>query len=748
MTRSTNYRRAEGNTSLAALRLLTPFVSLPIAPVTDADSGSGAGAETTPRTPQLSRELTEFLVELSVAMHKHAIYPPGHPLLGQSVDAVYTTLLTLLLERPALSIGVARRQLIIEGVATGSVHPLLGELAGKLHRHHIGALKFVRGLTREELSAALGTVGVEPQRDETPLGMQPERLASLWTNVKLFPLTYDRLELLDEDEEAADAGGRSATPQDGRAAQLWVGLARAAIAADQRGDQKETPMEPENVAHAIEEHDREPAYDQAIVGYLLQIAHEVRHDDTPVMATAGLKRRISKLVGALQPATLKRLLEMGGDTLQRRKFVLDAANGMSVDAVIDLVQAAATAEGQTISHSLVRMLTKLATHASAETSVRSQIADGEFRQHVERLVGSWSLDDPNPLAYSSVLEQMSRADVDATLRDQDARFPCEPSRVIAMALELNVVGESITRAVMTALRSQSFEMLLDLLDAAPTEHTETIEHVWVLVEAAEPLAMLFSVSRLDHALIRRVVTRSGMSAVPQLLVALEVSPEGARRERLVGYLSSLGVAVASAVGEYLPRASPSVARELLVCLAKLAPPELPSEVRAFLTHEDPVLRREAAKLLLAYDETRDSTMSVAVRDDDERVVYVGLLAAQERCSPHVAATVRQRMDRGEITDGTARAAAVRAVGNALDDDTLEWLLRRAMVTGGLLRRPRLAPTSPELLATLTVLASRWGDDARAEGVLRRAQASVSPTVRGAVQGGARGRTPRSEPTSG
>ena len=71
-----------------------------------------------------------------------------------------------------------------------------------------------------------------------------------------------------------------------------------------------------------------------------------------------------------------------------------------------------------------------------------------------------------------------------------------------------------------------------------------------------------------------------------------------------------------------------------------------------------------------------------------------------------------------------------------------------MVTGGLLRRPRLAPTSPELLATLTVLASRWGDDARAEGVLRRAQASVSPTVRGAVQGGARGRTPRSEPTSG
>ena len=188
-----------------------------------------------------------------------------------------------------------------------------------------------------------------------------------------------------------ESGARRAA---GQAAQLWVGLARAAIAADLAAQPEQTALEPEMVAHAIDEHDREQAYDQVIVGYLLQIAREVRQDGS--REDTGLQRRISKLVGSLQPQTLRRLLEMGGDSVQRRRFVLDASQGMTVDAVVELVQAAATAEGQTISHSLVRMLTKLASHANSDSSARSRAADGAFREHVERLVSSWSLDDPNP----------------------------------------------------------------------------------------------------------------------------------------------------------------------------------------------------------------------------------------------------------------------------------------------------------------------------------------------------------------
>jgi hypothetical protein len=90
------------------------------------------------------------------------------------------------------------------------------------------------------------------------------------------------------------------------------------------------------------------------------------------------------------------------------------------------------------------------------------------------------------------------------------------------------------------------------------------------------------------------------------------------------------------------------------------------------------------------------------------------------------------MDRGEITDSAALVAAVRAIGSMTDELTLDWMLRRTVVPGGLLRRPRLAPTTPELLAALSVLAARWSDNPRAAEVLERARASTSPTVRAAV----------------
>src|SRR4051812_10428310 len=218
----------------------------------------------------LSRELADFLVELSIALHKHAIYPPTHPLLVTSVNAVAQRLDGLLVDRPAISIGIARKQLVIEGVATDGSHPLLLELAQKLHRHHLGAIKIMQGVGRDELADALATLAVEASRLPRPLGLETDQLVGRWEHVRLFPLTYDKLELLDEDD--AQPGDDSVRA--GRAAQLWVGLARAAMASELT----ETPsaLEPLAVARAIDEHQREQAYDQVIVGYLLQIANELK----------------------------------------------------------------------------------------------------------------------------------------------------------------------------------------------------------------------------------------------------------------------------------------------------------------------------------------------------------------------------------------------------------------------------------------------------------------------------------------
>src|SRR3954464_1063666 len=141
----------------------------------------------TPRTGVMMalRELADFLVEFSITLNKHAIYPSKHPLLDVAIDGVANRLGLLFDgDRDSLSIGVARRQLIIEGVATDPQNPVLKELAQRLHKHHVGAIKFIRGINRDELAEALAALSIDPARTEKPIGHDLERVSELWEHVR------------------------------------------------------------------------------------------------------------------------------------------------------------------------------------------------------------------------------------------------------------------------------------------------------------------------------------------------------------------------------------------------------------------------------------------------------------------------------------------------------------------------------------------------------------------------------------
>ena len=260
----------------------------------------------------------------------------------------------------------------------------------------------------------------------------------------------------------------------------------------------------------------------------------------------------------------------------------------------------------------------------------------------------------------------------------------------------------------------------------------------------EPLRVLLATSRHDPRLAQRLVRRRGLAAAEPLLDALAETWEPGRRERLLALLVSLGPAAAPRIALRLDAADPALARELLTLLIRLAPAAAPPEAEPLLGHADPLVRREAARLLVGCGASRDAALLAAVRDADMRVVSVGLLGAQERCTPQAAASLRLRMDRGDIADDILRAAAVRAVCAATEegraaDDTLEWMLRRVLHPGRVLRAPRLMPVTGEMLAALGALAAQWDDDARALPALRLARAHESADVRRAAWSSRRAR---------
>src|SRR5213592_2583544 len=480
----------------------------------------------------LSRDLADFLIELSIALHKHSMYPEGHPSLAPAAAGLTRRAALLLEDRATVSLGVARNQLVIEGVATDPKHPVLRELAGRLHRHHLGAITFRRGVEQEEVADALRTLAIEAERTGQPLGLGDRDRLAAWPHVQLHALTYERLELTDQAGPVGEG--------DARAAQLWVGLARAALATAPE-DTRPTPTEPAVIAQAIDQHSKAEAtgYDQVIVGYLLQIAAELKTAGSA--EAAALRRRTSRLIRTLKPETLQRLVRMGGDFAQRRQFVSDAADGMAVDAVLDILKAAAESSQEAISHSLVRLLSKLAVHAEAGAAPVRPQADAALREQVQQLLAGWTLPDPNPGAYGAALQRMARAAPAGTPRSD--HHVTEPDRLVAMALEIGTMGPRLPAAVDRVVAEGRLAQLLDALEGGVADSAAAAT-VRARIATAAAVQQIVAREPIDFKLLERLVPLVGAAAAPPLLDALAAAESRGARRGLLAQLAKMGAEIA------------------------------------------------------------------------------------------------------------------------------------------------------------------------------------------------------------
>ena len=675
---------------------------------------------TAPERAALSRELADFLIELSIALHKHAMYPEGHPSLAPAAAGVGRRAEELLENRPTLALGVARQQLVIEGVATDAKNPLLAELAGRLHRHHLGAVSFHRGVRVLELADLLRTLAVDAERTGEPLGLgDPARLRA-WDHVRLHAVTYEKLELLEQDGDPpveADDKGKGL-----RSTQLWIGLARASLIVDDEA--APTPTEPAVIARAIDAHPQSAAYDQVIVGYLLQIADELKNVGGP--EAVALRRRTSKLVGALQPGTLRRLIDMGGDVAQRTKFAIDATHGLAVDAVLEIVRAMADASHKSVSDPLVRMLTKLASHAEQSTGPASIEADEALRDQVRNLLTGWSLEDPNPERYGDALQRM--AATPSQTAASPATLAAEPLRIVETGIEVGVLGVSVWRAMDRLLAEQQTGPVLDVLERAP----EVAAPLWQLIASPDGVRRLTTHEPPDFSSIDRVLPRLDAAAFTPLLDALAQSESRTTRR---GLLDRLARAPRDVGPLLLPRLTPAtpwyVLRNLLIVLDGLA--ELPAGFSAapFAAHADARVRREALKVMLKVPAERDGAIVGALADPDPRMVRLALSTALESCPPPAASLIAA-VATSEKSAPDLRVLAIKVLGRTKHPAALAALL--SLTDGGRnwLGKQKLATRSLESIAALMALATSWGSDARAGAILGLARHSGDPDIRNAA----------------
>jgi hypothetical protein len=674
-------------------------------------------AETT-----LPQDHADLLVELAVAVHKNAIYPGTHPLLVAAVDSLARKLAVFLEQTPTLSIGVARRQLIIEGIATDENHPILRDFAARLHRHQIGALRLSRGLEKEELAEVLATIAADGGRVEQPLGLMGPEVLQRWRNARLFPLTFDQLELIEDGLDGAAVEGEDAREARTRAAQLWIGLARAALARDATAELPTT--DPTTVARAIDAHQGDSAYDQIVVGYMLQIADELNTDEE--RTAAPLRDRVSKLVRQMEPRTLKRLLTMGGDSAQRFQFAVNASHGLAVDAVIDVVRAAADASGQSISSSLSRMLAKLAAHADRTPGSAVQVrSDAELRDQVRRLISSWDLADPNPDDYSAALDGIARH---TATHDVEAGSDAEPQRMLQLALEVSTIGPHTERIFSEMLARTDVTPLLDLLEDAPEGTTR--DTLLSRVVTSERLIDLLHCEMPNARLAERLALRLREVAVDPVINLLEDE-----EERLHAWASDMLVRLADVSGgrivERLPGAPVHAQRQMLHIIDRLG--EWPREFspEPYATSPDASVRREAVKLMLRRDETREAGIVIGLGDTDERTLGIALAAALKGCPTPAVPILMRRIDASALS-AELRARGIRALAASGSLDAMRWIARRTVKKHWLLRTPVLREKSPQLISSIAGLAAHWSSAPEAAQVLALVAKSKDADLRSAA----------------
>ncbi len=670
----------------------------------------------------LSRELSEFLVELSIGVHRYAMYPAGHPSLAPVVENIVGRLSEFFEDHRSLSIGVAERQLVIEGIATDQKHPVLSDLARRLHGHQLGAVSFNKGVTAGEISHLLEVLATESEREGTPVGLLPPEEFPSWEHARVYRVGYEQLEI---------RGGQSdSIAEMDRVTALWLGLAQSALTNEAAAG--ESP-EANVLARAIEQHGRETAYDQVIVGYLLQLAQELK--GARGSDAEKIRKRVSALMKELDDPTLERLVQFGGNAAQRKRFLLDANQSLAVDSVVRVLRAAASSSQQTISSSMTRLLSKLAVHAERGGAHVGSQADTALRENVESLIDNWELRDPNPESYTAVLDAISRAAPVLNAPDEESGGISGAERVIETALEIDAYGPIVAKAVSDLMKEGGTGRLLELVDEAPAGNS-VAERIRRHLTSPAQFRELLHAGGVDEEALSGLIGRMGSAAVDPLLDVLAESDSRAVRRRVFDALVGMGPWVGQRTVERLADGRWFVLRNMLALLQRLDPLPEGFDPQPFLEHADPRVRREALPLALRHPARRDRALVAALSDDDERMVRMGLLELGDRVPDAVLPTLANR-----VVASHDRSAEIRALGAKTlkaTDSPLAMNVLLELVSPGktLFGRAKLAGNSPEVLAALNTLAHRWSTNPQALAVLKMAAHAKDPAIRGAVRAGA------------
>jgi hypothetical protein len=672
-----------------------------------------------PTRDLVSGQVASFLAHLAVGIHKLRAYPVGHPMRQVAVEAAFRALGGFLAVEPTFRIGVGQGQFVVADAVTDPDHFVIRDLAARLHRRQVGAVVFHAGLTVADFSAALEALAIEPARSVSatvdPFPISPT------STVEFTAIAFDALGLRDGDvgiqvdrlwQElaqlvAGDAG-------DGSGAGAGGGGSGFAGDGTGSGDGVAGGADHGPYGRLLADRFAQPEVRAALSSALERFGRLAQSLDGEARVDA--EARLADLLATIPKSALTKVLEVSLDDPAGRARLVPTSDWLPTLALVELVETAASEQGQKFSAVFLRLLRKLSGHG-AGAAARRPVGERDLRLLVKALVQDWTLADPNSRAHAHILDTLARQDL---VSPAEGAPTAEGIRVLQIALETEAVGEALVEALDQVLLAGTVGDLVRVLMDMP-EPNRAADELWRQLVAPVHLRRILNDDRVDTEVVRQLLTRVGLDGVDLLLGRLLSIPNHDVQREVAEHVLSLGARASLALLERLDRSTSEERRHLLhiLSLVRELPPAF--SARAYLDAPEPLVRLEAIRLMVRRAEDRDDALYHALADEDERVARFGLHAGLDQMPRHCLSRLMQLLN-SPRRGPELKAQAIPVLAQFDTPAIREWLVGGMVVRRGWFRRRRLAPKSPIVLAKLAVLAGRWAghpDVARVLDLARR-----------------------------
>lgn len=677
--------------------------------------------------------LLTLLTRLQVALNRRRTYGAAHPMVVRTEEEVLVALNAVLATRSTITIGVAKADLLLNGQPIPGATNIAKELASRLHRRGVGALTLHAGVDLERLQTMLAWLAFEPSRepnaDETP-DVDPPQISG----IIIGRLAYDALMLGDPDT-VADASifalwqALAQIASDGTGRQYGFGSHRNSTQTEASGDGDAAfdvlVREEEHVtdiAQSLQQLVAQPEFARRTAVALMNLA--AQGAQAPPELRARIGQRLHSVISRLGDSSFAPIIRGLGARAEQQEFMLQVVDVLPVLSVSNWLQVAARATEQQLSHHLLRLMTKLSQHAVGK---REGVTDATFRNAAKELVEGWVLSDPNPEEHVRLLDRIALAHEGTvtslgTSLDRDESGVTEASRVVKMALEIDIVGADAVAAATAVIDAGNLPELLQWLDAAAGK--DSAREFRDRIMAPDAVRKLLQANPVDEPAARALLATLDIHMADVLLEALASAESRDARELILERLRSFGEPLRTTLIARLDGASWFFARNLLGLLRDLIVAQKGNSdvgsMLKFLDHENPMVRVEAVRMLLDVDAVRDAVIRRGLQDVDERVAttvleflerFLGTPREGRQVSLSIGATghLVKFVNAGQHSL-PLRIIAMRAAATSGATSVRDWLLSRVLTKSTFLRRPVLAKPSKLNATALSALQHHYAND--------------------------------------